>query len=103
MRIGIVATVWCPNSGEDGLDTLIGGGSADEFMIEDSTAFNDEDIDSELNAGDGDSLNIEYILDGYYGYGIDTLTDSRDDRRRRTDSALAIDQDGGADNFVARL
>jgi hypothetical protein len=42
-------------------------------------------------------IDISDVLDGYYPYGTDDITDFV----QITDRTLAIDQDGGADDFVA--
>jgi hypothetical protein len=46
-------------------------------------------------------LDISEILDGYYDFGVDTLTDFVQITDNSTDSTLYIDQDGGANNFVS--
>ncbi|GHF70019.1 calcium-binding protein [Seohaeicola zhoushanensis] len=89
--------------GEDGLDTLLGGSGADTFALEAASAFNDVDVISDFSEGDGDIIDISDILDGYYTFGTDVLTDFVLITDVGTDSTLAIDQDGTANgsNFTA--
>jgi Ca2+-binding RTX toxin-like protein len=87
--------------GGDGLDFLWGGAGQDSFMFEDGTAFNNVDEVRDFSTGDGDALDIEDILDGNYTYGVDAITDFVQITDNGTDSTLYIDQNGGADNFVA--
>jgi Ca2+-binding RTX toxin-like protein len=87
--------------GQDGEDPLYGGSGADKFVLEDVTAFNDVDTIADFNSGDGDKLDIADILDGFYSYGVDDITDFVLITDDSTDSTVYIDQDGGADNFVA--
>jgi hypothetical protein len=49
----------------------------------------------------GDPPDIADILDGHYSYGVDDITDFVQITDDDTDSTLYIDQNGGADNFVA--
>lgn len=87
--------------GEDGLDTLFGGAGADTFVFEDATAFNNVDVIKDFSTGDNDIIDIADVLDGYYTYGVDDITDFVQITDNGTDSTLYIDQNGGADNFVA--
>jgi Ca2+-binding RTX toxin-like protein len=89
--------------GDDGLDTLLGGDGADTFVFEAASAFNDVDVIKDFSTGDSDVINIADVLDGYYTYGTDDITDFVQITDDGTDSTLAIDQDGTANgtNFVA--
>jgi hypothetical protein len=46
-------------------------------------------------------IDISDVLDGYCTCGTDDITDFVQITDDSTDRTLAIDQDGGADNFVA--
>ncbi|MES9822807.1 MAG: LamG-like jellyroll fold domain-containing protein [Candidatus Thiodiazotropha endolucinida] len=86
--------------GEDGLDTLAGGLGADRFVFESASAFNDVDVIDDFSVADNDAIDISDLLSAY-----DPLADAITDFVRITDdgidSTLAVDADGGADNFVA--
>lgn len=85
--------------GNDGLDTLFGGDGADTFVFEAASAYNDVDVVSDFDAG-ADVIDITDLLTAY-----DPMTDALTDFVQITDdgthSTLAVDADGGADNFVA--
>jgi len=85
--------------GEDGLDGLWGELGADIFVFESAAAFNNVDIIHDFSTAEGDAIDISDLLTGY-----DPLTDAIEDFVQITDngthSYLAVDTDGGADNFV---
>jgi Ca2+-binding RTX toxin-like protein len=85
--------------GGDGEDTLYGGAGEDIFVLEDVTAFNDVEQVMDFNSSD-DTLDIADILDGYYTYGVDTLTDFLQITDSGSDSIVSIDQNGGGNSFV---
>lgn len=82
--------------GGSGIDFLYGGNGADTFVFDD--AF-DIDHVHDFNAAEGDSLDLSALLSGY-----DAVTDAINDFIQVTsdghDTFVAIDSDGGADNFV---
>ena len=85
--------------GDDGKDVLYGGSEADRFVFEAPSAFNDVDVIGDFSIAEGDAIDIADLLTGY-----DPLTDAIADfvqiTDNGTDSFLAVDADGGADNFV---
>ncbi len=87
--------------GQDGLDTLYGGAGADSFIFEAASAFNDVDVLKDFSVGQGDVIDISDVLDTYYTHGTDDIADFIQITDNGTDSTLSIDQNGGADNFVA--
>jgi Ca2+-binding RTX toxin-like protein len=87
--------------GEDGLDQLYGNAGADTFVFESASAFNNVDQIHDFNTGESDAIDISDILSGYYAQGVDDITDFVRITDNGTNSTLAIDQDGGADNFVS--
>lgn len=88
--------------GGDGLDTLYGDTGADTFVFEAASAFNNVDVIDDFDVStDDDVIDISDVLDGYYTAGVDDITDFVQITDDGTDSTLYIDQDGGADNFVA--
>ncbi len=88
-------------NGEDGLDTLYGGAGADSFMFETASAFNDVDEIMDFSLTDDDVLNLVDVLGSVYDPLQDAITDFVQITDDGTDSTLAVDADGGADNFVA--
>lgn len=85
------------------ISCLFGGGGADTFVFNAPSAFNDVDEINDFSTGESDVIDIADILDGYYTYGTDAITDFVLITDNGTDSTLAIDQDGTANgsNFVA--
>lgn len=86
--------------GAGGLDILTGGSGADTFIFEANTAFGNVDTITDFNAGAGDKLDIANILEGFYEYGVDFITDFILMTDDGTDTTVAVDQNGGGDNFV---
>ncbi|MCB1530508.1 MAG: type I secretion C-terminal target domain-containing protein [Alphaproteobacteria bacterium] len=85
--------------GNDGLDILFGGGDADTFVFEAASAYNDVDVISDFSTPDGDAIDIADLLFAYDPI-TDAITDFVQITDNGTDSFLAVDADGGADNFV---
>jgi Ca2+-binding RTX toxin-like protein len=85
--------------GGDGQDQLFGGLGSDTFIFEALTAFNDVDQIHDFSLSEGDALDISDLISSY-----DPVTDSISDFVQVTDngtnSYLAVDSDGGADNFI---
>ena len=83
--------------GGEGIDTLKGGVNIDTFVFETMTGIGDTIIDFRPN--DGDAIDISDLLSAY-----DPLTELITDFVQITDngidSYLAVDIDGGANNFV---
>jgi Ca2+-binding RTX toxin-like protein len=85
--------------GDDGLDTLYGDGGVDTFVFEAASAFNDVDVIGDFNAAQ-DIIDITDLLTAYDPMN-DLLTDFVQITDDGTHSTLAVDADGGADNFMA--
>lgn len=85
--------------GQDGLDSLYGGDGNDAFVFEAASAYNDVDVINDFDATD-DVIDITDLLTAYDPMS-DLLTDFVQITDDGTDSTLAVDADGGADNFVA--
>lgn len=85
-----------------GADNLYGGGGTDKFFFFAASAFDALDTINDFNYSfENDAIDISDVLDGSYTFGTDVITDFVQFTDNGTDSTLAIDQDGGADNFVA--
>ena len=95
------------NGGDDllrggfGADILDGGSGADTFIFDALTAIGHVDEIQDFTLGDGDVIDISDLLSPAYS---DPLTQAITDFVQITDdgthSMLAVDTDGGADNFV---
>ena len=85
--------------GGDGLDQLVGDAGADIFVFENSSAFNDVDLLRDFDISEGDKIDVSDLLSAYDPLN-DILTDFVQITDDGTDSFLAIDADGGADNFI---
>lgn len=85
--------------GGSGNDIMFGGDDADTFIFESGTTSSYIDTISDFSVGDGDMLDIADLLTGYDPM-TDLITDFIQITDDGTDSALAVDADGGADNFV---
>ena len=86
-------------SGGDGLDELWGGLGADIFVFENTSAFNNIDIIKDFNLSENDVLDISGILTGYDPLN-DLISDFIQITDNGTDTYVAIDSDGGADDFI---
>lgn len=82
-----------------GQDQFWGFGGADTMAFLDDTAFERRDLFRDFDASEGDALDISAILEGY-----DALSDAISDFVQVTDNGtntfVAVDADGGADNFI---
>lgn len=82
-----------------GRDQFWGQGGADTMKFVDDSAFERRDLFRDFNASEGDALDISAILEGY-----DALSDAIADFVQVTDNGtntfVAVDADGGADNFI---
>ena len=85
--------------GGDGLDQLLGDAGADTFVFENASAFNDVDLLRDFDISEGDKIDVSDLLSAYDPLN-DILTDFVQITDDGTDSFLAIDADGGADNFI---
>ncbi|MCL4678897.1 MAG: type I secretion C-terminal target domain-containing protein, partial [Alphaproteobacteria bacterium] len=85
--------------GGDGQDSIYGNSGSDTFVFEAATAFNNSDNVQDFNVSESDVIDISDLLAAY-----DPLTDIITDFVRITDngtnSYLAVDADGGANNFI---
>ncbi len=86
-------------SGGDGFDQLYGHNGADTFVFEAASAYNDVDNIRDFNQSE-DVIDISDLLSAYDPMS-DAITDFVQITDNGTDSTLAVDADGGADNFVA--
>ena len=87
--------------GGDGSNTLHGGNGADTFVFKLATAFNGVDTIVDFDVNSGDAIDIANVLSASYDPMSDLLTDFVQITDDGTDSVLAIDVDGSADNFVS--
>lgn len=82
--------------GGSGTDFLYGGDGADTFVFDDLSNI---DYVQDFNSAEGDALDFSDLLIGY-----DPITDAINDfiqvTSDGTDTVVAIDADGGGDNFV---
>ncbi len=86
--------------GGDGVDTLTGGAKADTFVFENTAnVFSEIDTITDFSMSDGDKLDLTDLL-GAYDPLTDAITDFIEITDNGTDSYLAVDADGGADNFI---
>ncbi len=87
-------------NGGAGADQLYGGNGADIFLFEALSAFDRVDDVRDLDLSEGDAIDISDLLVNY-----DALADAISDFVQITDSGvhsvLAVDVNGGADNFVS--
>jgi Ca2+-binding RTX toxin-like protein len=77
-------------NGEDGLDTLYGGGGADTFIFEAATAFADTDVIMDFSQIEGDALDISDIITGFSG----TITDYVQFTISGGDTLVQVDANG---------
>lgn len=85
--------------GGAGNDILYGNDGADTFVFESGTTSGYVDTIQDFDTGEGDQIDISDFLFGYdpLTHAIEDFIQITDDG---TDSLLAVDADGGADNFV---
>ncbi len=90
--------------GGDGLDALWGHSGADTFVFEAASAYNERDNVKDFSLTDGDKIDLSDLLAGYDPIA-DLITDFVQITDNGTHSYVAVDADGGADNFqqVAQL
>ena len=85
--------------GGGGYDQLIGGSGADAFVFDTLDANDSPDSIGDFDLAENDTLDISAILSGYDGsQDITEFVQITDDG---TDSFVAVDEDGGADQFVS--
>ena len=84
--------------GGSGANNMAGGSGSDTFVFEAATAFDTADSITDFNVGEGDVLDIADILSGYDPLS-DVITDFIEITNDGTNTNIAIDSDGGADNF----
>ncbi len=87
-------------AGGSGVDQLYGGNGADTFLFDGATAFNNVDQIRDFDLSENDMIDIADLLVGYDAL-TDAITDFVQITDNGTDSTLAVDADGGADNFVS--
>jgi Ca2+-binding RTX toxin-like protein len=87
--------------GGDGLDTLTGGTEGDRFVFEASSAYNNIDVVTDFNLGQGDALDISDLLSAYDPLN-DALTAFVQITNAGANSSVSVDRDGtgGAFGFV---
>ncbi len=87
--------------GGSGIDELYGEAGADTFIFEAISAFTGSDNIRDFSLADGDMLDVSDLLEGFYTNPVtQAITDFVQITHNGTDSFMAIDSDGGADNFV---
>ena len=85
--------------GGGGYDQLIGGNGADAFVFDTLDASDSPDSIGDFDLAENDTLDISALLSGYDGsQDITEFVQITDDG---TDSFVAVDADGGADQFVS--
>ncbi|MDI1229476.1 MAG: type I secretion C-terminal target domain-containing protein [bacterium] len=87
--------------GGDGLDTMTGGTEGDVFVFEASSAYNNIDVVSDFNLGQGDALDLSDMLSAYDPL-VDALTAFVQITNAGANSSVSVDRDGtgGAFGFV---
>ncbi len=85
--------------GNDGLDNLWGGLGADTFGFKTVSAFNNVDVIHDFSTVQGDKVDLSDLLFAYdpLMHAIEDFVQITDNG---TDSFLAVDTDGGGNNFV---
>lgn len=72
--------------------------SADAFIFDAASAFNDVEVIDDFQLSENDTLDISDLLESYDPL-TDAITDYVQITDNGTDSAIAVDANGGADNF----
>ena len=85
--------------GGDGLDALWGHTGADTFVFEADSAYNQSDNVKDFSLGDGDKIDLSDLLELYDPLS-DDITDFVQITDNGTHSYVAVDADGGANNFI---
>lgn len=84
--------------GHGGADVLYGAGGADTFVFKSATVFSGDDTIKDFSTTDGDAIDIADVID--YDPLTDVITDFVQITDNGVDSFLAVDWDGGANNFI---
>ena len=87
-------------TGTSATDYLYGGGGDDTFLFDALNAFDQVDVIADFNTGDNDALDVSDLLSGYDPL-TDLITDFVQITDNGVDSLIAVDADGGGDNFAA--
>ena len=86
-------------TGGSNVDQLFGGSGADRFIFDTATAFANVDKVEDFSLAQGDILDVSDLLIGY-DPSTDAITDFVQITDNGTHSFLAVDADGGANNFI---
>ncbi len=87
--------------GGSGVDELYGESGADTFIFEAISAFTGIDNVHDFSITDGDMLDVSDLLEGFYTTPVtQAITDFVQITDNGSDSFMAVDSNGGADNFV---
>ncbi|MCG8049254.1 MAG: cadherin-like domain-containing protein [Candidatus Thiodiazotropha taylori] len=84
--------------GGNSVDTMEGGAGADLFVLESAYAHH-IDVITDFNLAEGDNIDLSEFLTAYNSQ-MDQITDFVQITDDGIDSTLAVDVNGGADNFV---
>ena len=79
--------------GGDGLDTMTGGTEGDRFVFEASSAYNNIDVVTDFNLGQGDALDLSDLLSAYDPL-TDALTAFVQISNAGANSSVSVDRDG---------
>lgn len=83
----------------DGFDRVWGDTGADTFILEAASAYNNRDQIKDFSTSDGDILDLSDLLAAYDPM-TDLITDFVQITDSGTDTIVAVDADGGANNFL---
>lgn len=87
--------------GGSGIDTMTGGAGADIFVFEAASAFQNVDTINDFKLNQNDTLDISDILEGYYNYGVDVITDFVQITQSGATAYLSVNQSGsGGGSYV---
>ncbi len=89
--------------GGAGIDTMTGGLGADTFVFESASAFSNIDTITDFKQSDNDKLDISDILEGYYNYGVDVITDFVQITQSGTTAYLSINQSGSGGGSYTQI